>query len=69
MQDETFKIRRYGKTELACIYYPALTPESAIQKFRRDLKKNPRLRYLVDRSIHELSKPQVRQIIEELDDP
>lgn len=69
MQDETFKIRRYGKTELACIYYPALTPESAIKKFRRDLKKNPRLRYLVDRSIHELSKPQVRQIIEELDDP
>jgi hypothetical protein len=69
MQDETFKIRRYGKTELACIYYPALTPESAIKKFRRELKKNPKLRYMVDLTIHELSKPQVRQIIEELDEP
>ena len=66
---EEFQIRRYTKKELACLYYPSLTKGWAVKKFRRELKLNPKLRYMVDRSIHELSKLQVKQIIAELDTP
>jgi hypothetical protein len=69
MQDETFKIRRYTKSGLACLYHPEVSREWAVKKFRHELKKNPKLRYMVDRTIHELTKLQVQQVVDELGEP
>ena len=42
MTDETFTIRAYGKSELAMMYLPKHSPETAIKLFRMWLKINPR---------------------------
>lgn len=43
MEDEKFKIRSYGWTELALCYHPGLQPESAARMLRRWLLKNAAL--------------------------
>ena len=69
MKREPFEIKFYGKSELAMIYYAGDSKENALYKFRIDLKANPRLRHLVDKSVHRFTPRQVKIIAEELGDP
>ena len=69
MKRDPFEIRFYGKSELAMIYYSKDSPENALYKFRIELKRNPRLCHLVNKSIHRFTPRQVKIIVEELGDP
>ena len=69
MKREPFEIKFYGKSELAMIYYAGDSKENALYKFRIDLKANPRLRHLVDKSVHRFTPRQVKIIAEDLGDP
>ena len=66
MTDEVFNIRAYGKSELAMIYFPDLTKETAMKKLRIWLSVNPRLRHLIDRNFRNFTPKQVCLIIEEI---
>ena len=44
---QTFRIRQYGRTELAQLYFPHLTPQAAWRKLRSWLIINPQLRNYV----------------------
>ena len=69
MKDEKFVIKSYGKTELAMKYFPNLTPESAMKRFRNWLIINKRLKKLVSKKIRYYTPKQVRSIIEEVGEP
>ncbi len=69
MKDEKFVIKTYGKTELAMKYFPNLTPESAMKRFRNWLIINKRLKKLVSKKIRYYTPKQVRSIIEEVGEP
>ena len=69
MTNETFTIRAYGKSELAMMYFPDLTKETAMKKFRFWLSLNPRLKKLVSKKIRSYTPKQVRLIIEEFGEP
>lgn len=38
-KEEKFKVRCYGKSELAMMYFPYLRPEIALQKLKRWIRK------------------------------
>ena len=69
MQNETFTIRAYGKSELAMLYFPHLCKESASRNLREELKINPRLRQLVNAKTHKFWPKQVKMITDELGEP
>ena len=69
MTDENFTIRAYGKSELAMMYFPDLTKETAIRKLRLWLSVNPRLRKLISKKLRSYTPKQVRLIVEELGEP
>lgn len=69
MTNETFTIRAYGKSELAMMYFPDLTKETAMKKFRFWLSLNPRLKKLVSKKIRSYTPKQVRLITEEFGEP
>jgi hypothetical protein len=69
MKQQEFIIKFYGKSELAMLYYDGDSPENAMSKFRVELKRNPRLCHLVNKSIHRFTPRQVKIIVEELGDP
>jgi len=69
MENKKFVIRFYGKSELAMLYYAGDSKENALYKFRIELKRNPRLCHLVDKSVHRFTPRQVKIIVEELGDP
>ena len=69
MKDEKIVIKAYGKTELAMKYFPNLTPESAMKRFRNWLIINKRLKKLVSKKIRYYTPKQVRSIIEEVCEP
>ena len=69
MTDETFTIRAYGKSELALMYLPKHSPETAIKLFRMWLKINPRLRNFVNKRTKYFTPRQVSRIVEELGEP
>ena len=69
MSDKAFEIRAYGKQELAVIYHPKVTTETAMKRMRNWFRVNPRLRYLIDKKIHSYTPKQVRQIVEEVGEP
>ena len=66
MKDEKFVIRAYGKSELAMLYLPHHSKETAMKLFRSWLKFNPRLRHIVDRSSKYYTPKQVAKIMEEV---
>lgn len=41
---ETFKIRTYGRTELAQLYSPGIDPQSAFRKLKQWIDRYPNLR-------------------------
>ena len=69
MKNETFTIRAYGKSELAMMYFPELSKESALKKFRYWLSLNTRLRNLISKEIRGYTPKQVRLIVEEIGEP
>ena len=69
MKKEPFAIQFYGKSELAMIYYPKDSKENALYKFRIELKRNPRLRHLINKKHHCFTPRQVKIIVDELGEP
>ena len=69
MNEKKFEIRAYGKSELAMIYFPDVSKETALKRLNVWLKTNPRLRYLLNPNIFNYTPKQVRQIIEEVGEP
>ena len=67
--ESEFKIRAYGKTELALLYAPELTQSGALKKLRRWMRINPRLRQLLRVKGRVYTPKQVRRIVEELGEP
>ena len=69
MKDEKFTIRAYGKSELAMLYFPYLSGDVALKKFKVWLKVNPRLRQLLKIKGQTYTPKQVRQIVGEVGEP
>lgn len=69
MNNETFAIRRYGKSELAMLYMQGASKETAMRLFRDWLKVNPRLRHLVNKNAKYYYPKQVALIVEQLGEP
>ena len=69
MNEKKFEIRAYGKSELAMIYFPDVSKETALKRLNVWLKINPRLRYLLNPNIYNYTPKQVRQIVEEVGEP
>ena len=69
MQNETFTIRAYGKSELAMLYLPRHSKETAMKLFRSWLDFNPRLRQLVTKKAKYYTPKQVANIVKELGEP
>ena len=69
MKEEKFVVRAYGKSELAMMYFPKDSQETATNKFRNWLRINPRLKGFIDRSSRCYTPKQVRRIIEEVGEP
>ena len=67
--NKSFEIRAYGKSELAMIYFPHSSQDTAMKKLRRWFKINPRLRHLVNRDIEDFTPKQVRLIVREVGEP
>ena len=75
MKTEAFHIRTYGRTELAQLYNPDITPEAAWKKLKAWIDYNPvlperlrRLGYDPHRQ-RTFTPAQVRAVVEELGDP
>ena len=64
-----FKIRTYGRTELAQLFFPQLHSQSAWQKLRSWLQLNPQLRQLTTLKRRTFTPAEVRLIVELLGDP
>ena len=69
MTNEKFIIRAYGKSELAMIYFPNNSKETAIKLFRTWLKVNPRLRHIVSRKKRYYTPKEVKMIVGEVGEP
>lgn len=69
-----FKIREYGRTELAMLYSPGIAPESAWKKLRKWIDHFPGLTESLeshgyDHSQRSFTPSQVRLIVEALGEP
>ena len=69
MKQERFKIRAYGKSELALLYFPDSSKESAMRSLRRWLAINNRLRGIIGKKKRHFTPKEVRIIVEELGEP
>jgi len=69
MTDETFIIRAYGKSELAMMYFPNSSKETAMKKMKYWLNLNPNLRNLKPLRAKFYTPKQVQLIVEELGEP
>ena len=71
---ETFKIRTYGRTELAQLYSPGLCPQAAFRKLNQWIDFHPTLRHELhalvpsDR-VRTYTPAQVRLILEAMGEP
>ena len=63
------KIKSYGRSELAQLYFPTLLQKSAWQKFKSWLKINPSLRSLADLTRRTFTPAEVQQIYTQLGEP
>ncbi|MBR1941104.1 MAG: DUF4248 domain-containing protein [Bacteroidaceae bacterium] len=67
-----FRIRSYGRMELAQMYFPDLQGTSAFRKFKGWLRVNPRLNAQIlqqDNHSRTYTPDQVRLIVAELGEP
>ena len=65
---EIFKIRTYGRTELAQLYCPALCPQAAFRKLHPTLRHELHALVPSDR-VRTYTPAQVRLIVEALGEP
>ena len=68
-EEEKFVVRAYGKSELAMIYFPKDSEETAKKKFRNWQRINQGLRGYINRSTRCYTPKQVRRIVEEVVEP
>ena len=74
-EKDEFKVRTYGRTELALLYSPELNPESAFRRLKRWIIRSPQLsEQLVHQgklcsSSRTFTPAQVRLIVEMLGEP
>ena len=69
MNEKEFKIRAYGKCELAMMYFPENSKHTALKKLRFWLSVNERLKHLVSREKNHYTPKQVKLIVDELGEP
>ena len=69
MKEKEFRIRAYGKSELAMMYFPGDNKKIALTKFRLWLLRNKKLRGFVSRDSKYFTPKQVRIIVDELGEP
>ena len=69
MSEKKFLIQAYKKSQLAMLYFPDYSKDSAMRNLREWFRVNPRLRYLVNPKIRTLTPKMVRQIVEEVGEP
>ena len=68
--DTTFVLRQYGKSELALLYFPHLTQQSAWRKLNRWISLNPTLRQQLEGyELRTFTPRQVALIVEQLGEP
>ena len=63
------KIKTYGRSELAQLYFPTLLQKSAWQKLKSWLQINPALRSLADLSRRTYTPAEVELIFSQLGEP
>lgn len=73
-QDKKFELRSYGKSELASIYLPGITPDSACKTLRKWIDKYPGLNEELlatglSATDRRYTPAQVRLIVEALGEP
>ncbi|MDY5237372.1 DUF4248 domain-containing protein [Bacteroides helcogenes] len=71
---ELFRIRTYGRTELAQVYFPALCPQAAFRKLNQWIDFHPTLRsglraLVSSEKARTYTPAQVRLIVEALGEP
>ena len=64
-----FKIRAYGRTELAQLYCPTVCSQSAYRKLMTWLSINPELKHLCHQKQRSFNPAQVRKIVEIIGEP
>lgn len=74
MNNKNFKVREYGRMELAQLYCPDIAPESAWKKLKKWIDLNPgladRLRAVgYDSHTRSFTPAQVRLIVEAIGEP
>lgn len=69
MKDETFRIRAYGKSELAMLYFPHMSQQSAMRALNRWIKINPRLAKMETKNNHYFTPRQVKKMVDEWGEP
>lgn len=74
MDNKPFRVREYGRIELAQLYCPGITPLSAWKKLKKWIKIKPGLTERLsslgyDGTTRSFTPAQVRAIIEELGEP
>lgn len=72
-ENNGFKLRAYGRTELALAYSPGLTPGSAYRKLRQWIVRSPglaeRLERLGNGKARTWTPAEVKEIVEALGEP
>lgn len=69
MTQHEFKIRFYGRTELAQEYFPNMHPIAAWAKLKLWLSINPDLCYLTKLRVRSFTPAQVEEIVKILGEP
>ena len=69
MQNETFTIRAYGKSELAMMYFPKDCKRSALRKLKHWISINPRLAFLIKNRGNYFTPKEVQKIVDEVGEP
>ena len=69
METNRTRVRTFGRSELAQLYFPAMQQKSAWQKLKSWLAINPRLRALSALTRRTFTPAEVALIYEELGEP
>lgn len=74
MKEKEFVIRTYLKSELASLYHPYMSAESAMRKMRRWINYNPELKAQMEalstsRTDHQYTPRQVGLLVKYLGEP
>ncbi|MBR4644826.1 MAG: DUF4248 domain-containing protein [Bacteroidaceae bacterium] len=67
--EQSFRIRCYGRTELAQLYCPGVMPQSAYRKLMSWLRLNPVLRPLAAQKSRCFTTAQVAKIVKVIGEP